>query len=184
MILSGGGHTSRIYQQAANKAAGASDEVLDWIGIETCKLNAMLLNAVFFPLISALSRERGGFRLRNAVSIMSGGRKPGNSSDSTSVYYAQKAAFKTIINLTNVAGVYDRDPNLFPKAKLIPHMTWKQFLQQFGSSRRPGQHKPFDPSAARPAWRLGIKVVIVDGRNIKNLQNFFQGKDFRGTVIE
>ncbi len=48
LILSGGGRTCRVYQQAARKVAHVSDDALDWIGIEACNLNAVLLSAMFF----------------------------------------------------------------------------------------------------------------------------------------
>lgn len=172
LILTGGGRTCRIYQKAAREVANVSNDALDWIGIETCTLNAILLRTVFFPS-----------RVRGRVEVASGGIRPGASSDSTSVYYAKKLGIKTILNLTNVAGVYDRDPSKFKKATLIPRMTWKEFTRQFGTSRKPGQHKPFDPSAAKLAARLGIKVVIMNGRDLKNLKKYLENKIFKGTII-
>lgn len=185
LILGGGGRTCRIYQQAAREVASVGSEALDLIGIETCALNATLLRAIFFPF-SPPRPLKGGeeLKVRGPIEIASGGLKPGASSDSTSIYYAKKLGFKTILNLTDVAGVYDRDPDKFKNAKHIPRMTWKEFRAQFGTSRKPGQHKPFDPSTAKICEKLGIKVVILNGRDINNLKRFFSGKIFIGTVIE
>lgn len=184
LILAGGGKTCRIYQKAARDVASVSDGALDWIGIEACALNAELLRAIFFPFSPPRPLKGGeGLKVRGSIKIVSGGLKPGASSDSTSIYYAKMLGFKTILNLTNVAGIYDRDPNKFRNAKQIPRMTWKEFRARFGSSRKPGQHKPFDPSAARLAERLGIKVVVMNGRDISNLQRYFRNKIFKGTII-
>ena len=52
-----------------------------------------------------------------------------------------------------------------------------------GGKWKPGLNVPFDPIACREAERLGLKVVII-GKGIKNLKNFFNGKKFRGTIIK
>lgn len=185
LILAGGGRICRTYQRAGREVANLSDDALDWIGIEVNRLNAHLLRWIFGARSyeSVPTFEKFPRKLKAPITVAVGGIGPGGSSDSVSVSYAQKLGVRTIVNLTNVAGVYDRDPNKFKNAKLIPHLTWKEFTRQFGSKRSPGQHKPFDPSTAKLASRLGVKVVIMDGRDIKNLQNFFLGKTFQGTVI-
>ena len=121
--------------------------------------------------------------LKRPISIGIGGLEPGGTSDSTAVRFAQKFGAKTIINLTNVAGVYDRDPRKFKNARLIKKMTWNDLKRQFGSRNEPGRHMPFDASAANTASRIGLKVVTTDGRSMKNFQNILSGKAFKGTVI-
>ena len=34
------------------------------------------------------------------------------------------------------------------------------------------------------AQKLKLKVIIANGRNIKNLKNIFENKDFKGSIIE
>jgi len=43
---------------------------------------------------------------------------------------------------------------------------------------------PFDPIASKKAEELGLKVVILKGDNFENLERYFAGRDFVGTVIE
>lgn len=47
----------------------------------------------------------------------------------------------------------------------------------------PGISTPFDPEAAKEAQKNNITVVILDGNNLVNLRNYFEGKCFEGTVI-
>ena len=47
----------------------------------------------------------------------------------------------------------------------------------------PGFNVPFDPVATKKAAELNMKVIAADGKNLENLQNIFDGKDFVGTVI-
>lgn len=186
LIIPGGGQTCRTYQKAASKTARVSNDALDQIGIAANRLHSYLLHAVFgkaaYPRVLEFSDKMPNFS--KPVIITVGGIAPGGSSDTTSVKFAKKFGIKNIVNLTNVAGVFDQGPEKFKKAKLISRMTWQDFIKQFGTARKPGQHLPFDPSIARLAHRLGIKVAILNGRDIKNLSSFLQGKRFMGTVIE
>ena len=42
---------------------------------------------------------------------------------------------------------------------------------------------PFDPIAAKNSQELGLTTVIVNGKNLENLQNYMDGKEFVGTVV-
>lgn len=43
---------------------------------------------------------------------------------------------------------------------------------------------PFDPIASRQAEKLGLTVIILNGRNLTNLARFFKNQKFIGTVIQ
>ena len=47
IIVSGGGRTCRIYQKAASKISKPSQDMLDWIGIDSTKLNMRLIESIF-----------------------------------------------------------------------------------------------------------------------------------------
>lgn len=186
LILPGGGSTARAYQQAARLVGNVSDDGLDWIGIEVNRLHAHMMRWIlgarkYAPVWTLKTLPKN---LKDPIISAVGAIKPGGSSDSASIRFAMKMGIDTVINLTNVGGVFDRDPSKFESAKLIPSMTWKEFRIQFGTSRSPGQHKPFDSSAAKMAEKAGIKVVVVNGRDLKNLKNYFSGRKFKGTVIQ
>src|SRR6266481_1015743 len=46
VIVTGGGRSSRLYQEAASKITKVSDEDKDWIGIHATRTNAHLLRTV------------------------------------------------------------------------------------------------------------------------------------------
>ncbi|OGE79198.1 MAG: hypothetical protein A2751_04360 [Candidatus Doudnabacteria bacterium RIFCSPHIGHO2_01_FULL_46_14] len=186
LIIPGGGQTCRSYQDAARSISNPTNEDLDWIGIKTNHLHSYFLRAVFgkdaSPEVIGLDGRVG--QLKKAISICVGGLEPGGTSDSTAVKFAEKFRARTIVNLTNVAGVYDKDPRKFRNARLIREMSWADLRKQFGSVKTPGRHMPFDSLTASTAARLRLKVVTMDGRNLKNFQNFLAGKSFKGTVIQ
>jgi uridylate kinase len=184
LIVTGGGQTVRSYQQAARKAVKASADDLDWIGVVGDALNAELMRAVFGKLAypHMLHIRKIPRSLRHPVVVASGGDRPGGSSDTTAVAFGRKFGAKIIVNLTDVDYVYDRDPRKFKNAKPIEKMTWRELRTKF-KSRKPGQHLPFDPTAAKLAEKAGISVLIMNGRKLANFERFLANEYFRGTII-
>lgn len=53
-----------------------------------------------------------------------------------------------------------------------------------GNKWSPGLNAPFDPIASKLAQVENIKVAIMNGKNLKNLENYLEGKKFKGTIIK
>jgi len=200
-IIVGGGKTARNYQNAISEF-GANDIDKDWIGIRATKLNAEVVKQVFsknvFPEIitnptKKVSTEKNIiigsgwqlFKKPQEVNIVVGaGWKPGWSTDYDAVLIAKNHKAKTIINLTNIDYVYDKNPKEFPDAKPLKEINWKDFREMVGLEWSPGANKPFDPVASKMAEKLGIKVVSINGHKLENLDNFLNNKEFIGTTIQ
>ena len=52
-----------------------------------------------------------------------------------------------------------------------------------GTEWTPGKNVPFDPVASLKAQKANIKVICANGKDISNLENILEGRDFVGTVI-
>ena len=52
-----------------------------------------------------------------------------------------------------------------------------------GNTWDPGMNVPFDPVASRMAHQSKMKVALLNGNNIKNLDALLSEKKFIGTVI-
>ena len=63
-------------------------------------------------------------------------------------------------------------------------MTWSEFKGIVGGEWKAGMNLPFDPVAAELAEKLGMKVVIINGKDVDNLKAFLAGEKFKGTVIQ
>jgi uridylate kinase len=61
-------------------------------------------------------------------------------------------------------------------------MTWPELQAIVGEEWSPGLNAPFDPIATKEATTLQLKVTIL-GPDLKNLQNFLENKEFKGTTI-
>jgi len=90
----------------------------------------------------------------------------------------------TVANLSNIEYVYDKDPNKHKDAKKMEKLTWNEMQNIVGTEWVPGANLPFDPVATKAAADAKLKVVIINGTNLENLNNFLEGKEFKGTVIE
>jgi uridylate kinase len=183
-LISGGGSTCRNYIQAASKVVKINPEDLDWLGIHTTRLNAHLLRTIFredaHPEIIT-NPEKIMTAKENIV--IAGGWRPGWSTDYVATTLAEKYNIKTVINLSNIDYVYNKDPKKFKNAQKIAKINWHDFRKIVGDKWDPGLNAPFDPVASQKAERLGLKVVIMNGKNIANLKKYLDGKKFIGTVI-
>ena len=115
--------------------------------------------------------------------VVAAGWKPGWSTDFDAVLLCEDYGARTVINLSNIDKVYNKDPRKFKDAKSYDKISWTDFRKIVGDKWIPGINAPFDPVAAKKAQDLGIKVVVMDGANLDNVENYFNGKKFVGTVI-
>ncbi|MEK9178433.1 MAG: UMP kinase, partial [Patescibacteria group bacterium] len=91
---------------------------------------------------------------------------------------------KSVVNLSNIDQVYDEDPRKNGNAIPIDKVSWPKFRKIVGDEWIPGMNSPFDPVAAKKAEELGIKVVIMNGKDFENIERYFKGEDFVGTTVE
>ncbi|MBU1956093.1 UMP kinase [Patescibacteria group bacterium] len=184
-IVTGGGSTARHYQQSASKVISLTKNDLDWLGIHGTKINAHLLRTIFrqqaYPKIIT-NPTKAKTNIKTPIVIASGW-KPGWSTDFVAVKLAQTYKAKTILNLSNLSFVCDKDPKKFKDAKPIKKINWQNFRKLVGNKWDPGLNLPFDPIASMLAEKLNLTVVILKGTDIKNLDSFLNNKIFKGTVI-
>lgn len=182
-IIVGGGKVCRNYQKALSEF-GAKNTDKDWIGIKVSRLNAEVVRQLFGKLAYPEIIENPTKKITNKKDIaVAGGWKPGWSTDYCSVMMAKNSGVKTIINLTNIDFVYDKDPKQFSDAKAIKEINWKEFRKIVGDKWTPGLSMPFDPRASKIAEKLKIKVAMINGKNLERLEDFLNDKPFVGTII-
>ncbi len=189
IMVIGGGGPARTYQKAykdvlaLNSTESISDEA-DWIGITATRLNAQLMKAIFADLCpNPVVYNPTEVEVFAGQVLIAAGWKPGFSTDNDAVLLAERFNAKMVVNLSNIAKVYTDDPKKNPDAKPIDSISWEDFIKIVGTEWVPGKNTPFDPVASLRAQKAGIRVVCADGRNIDNLENILEEKEFKGTVI-
>lgn len=184
-IVVGGGATARHYiEEAKNIVGNITDWDLDYLGIHATRLNAHLIRTIFqdvaYPRIVA-NYDKRIENLRQPL-VVAAGWKPGFSTDYCAVILGRDYNANTIINMSNISQVYDKDPKKFPDAQPLHKITWDDFSKLVGNKWNPGSNLPFDPMATKLSKDLGITVYVV-GKGLDNLDKILEGRDFLGTVI-
>ena len=184
IIITGGGKTARNYQNAAKALTKVSNEDLDWLGIHATRINAHLLLTIFrkYAYFRIIKNPKEKINFKEKI-LIAAGWKPGFSTDYDAVLLAKTYNSDTIINLTNVDYVYDKDPNKFKDAKPFKEISWKDYLKLIEQKWIPGMSAPFDPIASKLAQKFKFKVIILNGKKLKNLENYLANKNFQGTII-
>lgn len=170
VIVVGGGAPCRQYQAALRASGTTNATLLDWIGISVSRLNAEFLRLSF-----------GGIA-ENRI-LFAGGEKPGQSTDHVAVTLALRFGATTVYNLSNIRAVYDRDPKKYVNAKPQKSLSWIAMKKIVGTRWTPGANIPFDPRATRLAARHRLRVVFLDGRNLRNVDRALSQQAFRGSVV-
>nr|QQK86685.1 uridylate kinase [Treponema denticola] len=189
IMVIGGGAPARDYQNAYRKVcdlrkAPAKNDEADWIGITATRLNAQLVKAVFEDLCpDPVVYDPTTVDMFGGQILVAAGWKPGFSTDNDAVVLAERFSGNLVVNLSNIAKVYTDDPKKNPEARPIDSISWEDFIKIVGTAWVPGKNTPFDPIASQRAQKAGIKVICAAGKDIENLENILNGKDFKGTVI-
>jgi len=182
-IIVGGGKIARVYQKAILEF-GAKSSDRDWIGINITRINAEIIKQMFVGNTYPKIIVDPNIKVKTNKDIIVGaGWKPGWSTDYDAVLIAKNHNVKTIINLSNIDYVYDKNPSQYPDAKALRNVDWKSFSLIVGDKWTPGLSAPFDPKASKLAAKLKLKVVMINGKNLDRLEDCLNNKPFIGTVI-
>jgi len=185
IIVCGGGSLARKYISAI-KSENLNLRFQSLSGISATRTNARFMNYFF-----GIDPEQGIPHTMQAVKkyikkmdiIFCGALeyKPDQTSDSTAAEIAKhfKAEF---VNLTNVKGLYDKNPKEHKDAKFIPKISWKDFNALANKIKfHPGQHFVLDQTAAKMILKNKTPTYIIESP--KQLDNLLNGKKFIGTKI-
>jgi len=174
-VVVGGGPLSRKYIESAKKV-GLSAFHQDLIAIHTSRLNARLVamklggvSSVPTSLNSTLQRLS-----RNRVAVM-GGLKPGITTDTVAALLAQKWGADLLIKGSDQRGIYTSDPKLHKKAKKLDSVSYAKMKEILGGSHAPGIHSIVDPVAVNHLSESRVKLVVMDGKDPRNVMKAVHG---------
>lgn len=187
VIVCGGGSTARKYINALRESKATYKEQ-SMTGIMATRINAQFMSYFFdqdIKIKTPLSIKEIKTQLKKQEIVICGalGYKPKQTTDATATEIASKLK-APFVNITNVKGLYDKNPKKFKKAKFIPEISWKEFYKMANkSSFRPGQHFVLDQTSSKIIMKNKIPAYII-GTDMKELDKFLRNKKFKGTVIE
>ncbi len=187
VIVCGGGSVARKYISAL-KESKINEKLQSFSGISATRMNARFMNYFFkinpeHGIPHTMKVLKKYIKKQDIVFCGALEYKPNQTSDSTSAGIAKY--FKTIfINLTNVKGLYDKNPAKYKNAKFIKEISWKEFDDMANKMKfKPGQHFVLDQTASKIIMENKIPTYII-GENMKELDNLLHNKKFKGTKIQ
>ncbi len=190
VVVTGGGSPARTYIQGLEKEK-LKDKKKHYfqslLGISITRLNARFLT-YFFGKDANQGIPHDMKQVKNLLKkndfVFCGALRydMNQTSDSTAAKLSRYFNCE-FINLTNVKGLYNKDPKKYKNAKLINEISHKDFYNTIKKIKfKPGQHFVLDQKAARIIKKCKIPTYILC-QNLDNLDNFLNNKHFIGTII-
>jgi uridylate kinase len=187
VITCGGGDTARKYISALEKSQ-INKKFQSLSGISATRMNARFMNYFFNinpqkGIPHTIKTVKNYLQKQNVVFCGALEYKPEQTSDSTAAEIAKNLKTR-FVNLTNVPGLYDKNPKKFKNAKFIPQLSWQDFHAMATKEKfKPGQHFVLDQTASKIILKNKITTYII-GKDIKQLNNLLNNKKFTGTIIQ
>jgi uridylate kinase len=189
VVVCGGGSTAREYIQGISKERLIHKRInQDFLGIAATRLNARFMTYFFGEGVNKempadMGDVKNMLRLHDIVFCGALRYAKDETSDGAS---AKLANFfeSSFINITNVQGLYNKNPKKFKKAKFISKITWEKFHKMATAQKfHPGQHFVLDQSASKIIKKNKIPTYII-GSSLKQLDKILKNKKFKGTLIQ
>lgn len=188
-VIVGGGKIARTYINAA-RLLNANESICDILGIGASRLNARLLiaslgDAAFPEPITSVQEARIA-HLWNKI-LISGGFIPGQSTTSVAFEIAEAIQATDVVILTDVDGIYDKDPHQFPEATKFDTITVSELENVIygagGSSQSAaGEYRIFDAVSLQILKRNQLNVRLANGENHTELQKLLVDQDFSSKI--
>lgn len=189
VIICGGGNTARKYIKGLEKEKIKNKKFFQGLlGISTTRLNARFMTYFFGKdankgMPHDMKEVKNLLRTNSIVFCGALRYAKNETSDSTSAKLANY--FNTdFINITNIKGLYDKNPLEYKNAKFIQNISWKKFDKMANKIKfKPGQHFVLDQTASKIIMKNRITTYII-GKDIKQINNILKNKKFKGTIIK
>ncbi|MEB3765823.1 MAG: UMP kinase [Desulfurococcales archaeon] len=183
-VVVGGGPVARSYINTL-KELGVDNAKLDILGIESARLNALMLATLLYPksplIVPRDIIEAASIAASGLIPVM-GGLQPGQSTNAVSLALAEALGASKVINmLNNIEGVYDKPPET-PGARLLREVSYRELREIINRyPQHPGKYTLLDHTAMKIAERSKITIHFIKGNEPGNLIKAFLGEEI-GTV--
>ena len=191
VIVCGGGTIARQYIRAIRDLT-ANEVLCDLVGIEISRVNSRLIIAemkgLAYPQVPTSFEELSLALGIHKITIM-GGIQPGQSTTSVAMTVADYLKAEKLVILTDVDGIYDKDPDLYKDAKLLETISYdslqKLILDSSADTQASaGEYRIFDAVSLQILKRSRIKVIVMSGKNLSQFQKLWNNeKQFIGTTV-
>ena len=182
VIVCGGGSIARKYISALKDK---SEDLQSYAGISATRMNARFMSYFFDfdqkEIPHTLQNVKEKLKNQDIVFCGALGYNKNQTSDSTAVTIAKEFNSK-FINITDVKGLYDKDPKKFKNARLIKKISSEEFYKITSKIKfKAGQHFVIDQHASKLINENKIPSFIIQKNS--DLNKLLKNKRFIGTKI-
>ncbi|MFX1418630.1 MAG: UMP kinase [Promethearchaeota archaeon] len=184
VIVCGGGIIAREYINTVRSFHG-SESLCDTFGIDLSRINSKLLISSFqdfaYPLVPKSIEELSLALLFGKIIVM-GGLQPGQSTTSVALEVAEFMHAEELVILTDVKGIFNKDPKKFDDAKLLKNLTYAELqeitINSSGDKQAAaGEYRIFDAVSLQILKRSKIKVRVMSGKDLKEFEKYWKGDE-------
>ncbi|MFW9876377.1 MAG: UMP kinase [Candidatus Thorarchaeota archaeon] len=184
VIICGGGIIAREYINTVRSFNG-NEALCDTFGIDISRLNSKLLISSFqdfaYPLVPKTIEELSLALLFGKIVVM-GGLQPGQSTTSVALEVAEFIQAEELVILTDVKGIYNKDPKKFDDAKLFKNLTYAELQEIIMNSSgdkqaAAGEYRIFDAVSLQILKRSKIKIRVMSGKDLKEFEKYWKGDE-------
>lgn len=186
IVVCGGGSLAREYIKAVS-IEGGDLNFQSFAGINATRANARFVSYFFgydpsygIPKKKIILKRY--LKERDFVFCGALDYKPNQTSDSTAADLAKDFS-SVFINLSNVRGLYDKNPLKYKNAKFIPKIGWEEFDKMAQKiDFKPGQNFVLDQTASKIIMKNKIPTYLL--KEPEEIMNVLSGKKYKGSLIQ
>lgn len=175
LAIGGGKFVSGYFKNL--KVFGLTDNQIEWIAIELMRSNQMFLS---YMLNGTPIYDMEKFSLKK-LPILSG-IVPKRSTDANAALAAEKMKADIFLVLTDVKGIYDKNPRKHRSARLLKNISFKEISKYAIKKTGPKHYGVVDPLAIKVIKRSKIRTIVFDGTDPRRIFRILKG-DKVGTEI-
>ena len=184
-VVVGGGRRARDYIELG-RDLGLSEGVLDMLGIEVSRVNALLLTSLvgslaYLPIPRSVEEFLRAWSTGRVVVL--GGLQPGQSTNAVAALVAELVGADLLVNATAVAGIYDSNPKENPNARLLREVRAEVLEGMLRSEELAGLYELFDRVAMNIVKRSRVPLVFLSAYDVRSLEGAIEGGEFTGTRV-
>ncbi|MBI4162284.1 MAG: hypothetical protein HY513_01260 [Candidatus Aenigmarchaeota archaeon] len=177
IIAIGGGKYLRNYMKNMHEDSEISISNMEREEIYIQLLHA---NVLLFSKLLKMKPIRKIEEVGAETSGIIGGIVPGRNTDANAAICAAKIKADLFIKITNVDGIYDKDPNKFNDARMMNIIMFSDLKSN--EKVAPVDYGVLDPISVETIKENKIKTVLMNGSEPENLLKIIEGEKI-GTLI-
>ncbi len=182
-VVVGGGKRSRELIELGRKL-GASEDVLDEIGIDITRVNAKIMissmKTSYSKVITDLREAKVAWDIGKIP--VAGGLSPGHSTNAVAALLAEHLKADLFVNSTKAGGVFDKDPKINPTAKLMEKVYVEDLKKMIKGSFEAGTYELLDEVSIGIIERSKIKTIVT-GTDMLEVKKALYGEKVGSMIV-